>query len=81
MTENFKNAVKKLPLTYTNETKASYAYFLRTFGTHVAIEVAMGARVTVRHEFTSSEYSRLRGMNLNLEAVASMTASSQFKAG
>lgn len=30
MTKNFRNAVMKLPLTYTNETKADYGYFLRS---------------------------------------------------
>lgn len=77
--DNFKNGVQQLPLTYNNNTEKDYFQFIEAFGTHWITNVNMGARYSWRFEFDSYQYWRMKQEIQDFDLAASYAG--MYKAG
>ncbi|SPQ95634.1 unnamed protein product (mitochondrion) [Plasmodiophora brassicae] len=74
----FVTAVRGLPPQYSNETLQEYNSFLNYFGTHVVVNIALGARLGVLHEFDAVQFARMLGEGVKVKVAANANSGFVF---
>lgn len=58
-------------LSQSNKKDSDFFQFFKSYGTHVTTYLTMGSRYSIKSEFTTSAYKKMKSSGLNIQAAAS----------